>query len=155
MTSTVSRLEDYAKKRTVAQPPGGGDNGGMDPLEHLEKRVDDIDMRLGRIEGDVSSIKDGLRDLKVGVAELNAKLNIGQIQSNVEKAHTDIYKWIVSIIAVVGAIYFGIQKSAPPTAPSPALYPYASPSPSPSPLPQIPSPAAGVAAPAAPPVQEK
>lgn len=153
MTSTVSRLEDYAKKRTVAQPPGGGDNGGMDPLEHLEKRVDDIDMRLGRIEGDVSSIKDGLRDLKVGVAELNAKLNIGQIQSNVEKAHTDIYKWIVSIIAVVGAIYFGIQKSAP-TAPSPTFYPYASPS-APPPLLQTPSPAAGVAAPAAPPGQAK
>ena len=88
---------------------GGGDNGGMDKLAHLERRVDRIDDRLERIEGDMSSIKTTL-------ASLDAKMDIGSIRSSVEKAHTDIYKWAVSIIAVVGAIYFGIQRLGPPPA---------------------------------------
>lgn len=97
-------------------PPGGngGDNGGMDRLDHLEKRVDQIDVRLGRIEGDVSAIKSSIGGLDTKFASLDAKLDINSIRASVEKSHTDIYKWIVSIIAVIGAIYFGLQRVAPP-----------------------------------------
>ncbi|WPQ34348.1 hypothetical protein [Achromobacter xylosoxidans] len=113
----------------VAPKTAGGNNGGMDRLDHLEKRVDDIDGRLGRIEGDVATlksdvgtIKDGLSDLKIGIAELNAKFNIGEIRANVEKSHTDIYKWIatlaLSAIGVAVAIIVGIQRLAPPAAPA-------------------------------------
>lgn len=119
MTASVHNLfgQDHTTKpppEYLAQGGGGGDNGGMDGrLAHLEKRVDSIDGRLGRIEGDVASLKNGLSDVKVAIASLDAKLDIGGIRASVEKSHTDIYKWIVSIIAVVGAIYFGLQRVGP------------------------------------------
>jgi hypothetical protein len=122
----------------VAGDGPGGDNGGMDRLDHLEKRVDTIDARLGRIEGDVGTIKDGLTDLKIGIAELNAKFNIGEIRANVEKSHTDIYKWIatlaLSLIGVVAAVYFGIQRLGPPVAQiqSPTVATQPAPSPTPA-----------------------
>lgn len=75
----------------------------MDRIASLESLVDSIDARLGRIEGDVSSIKATL-------ASMDAKFDISAIRSDVEKAHTDIYKWTVTILAVVAAIYFGIQR---------------------------------------------
>lgn len=75
----------------------------MDRIAALESRVDSIDARLGRIEIDVSSIKTTL-------TRMDAKMDIAGIRSDVERAHTDIYKWIVTIIAVVAAIYFGIQR---------------------------------------------
>ena len=75
----------------------------MGTLDHLERRVDQIGDRLQRIERDMSSIKTTL-------ASLDAKIDIADIRSSVERAHTDIYKWIVTIIAVVGAIYFGIAR---------------------------------------------
>lgn len=93
---------------------GGGDNGGMDSrLAHLEKRVDSIDGRLGRIEGDVAALKGDVSDVKIAIASLDAKLDIGSIRASVERSHTDIYKWAVSIIAVIGAIYFGLQRVGP------------------------------------------
>lgn len=89
----------------------------MDRIASLELRVNSIDARLGRIEDDVSSIKSSL-------ANLDAKMDIAGIRSDFEKAHTDIYKWIVTLIAVVGAIYFGIQKLPSPLShPEPAHAP--------------------------------
>ncbi|MFY2599432.1 hypothetical protein ACOTHJ_21335 [Achromobacter xylosoxidans] len=131
----------------VAPKTAGGNNGGMDRLDHLEKRVDEIDGRLGRIEkdvdtlkGDVSTLKSDVSSIKTTLASIDAKLDIGSIRASVEKAHTDIYKWIVSIIAVVGAIYFGIQRLAP-TVPQqgypPAIAPQA-PQPAPAPAPTQP-----------------
>jgi len=75
----------------------------MDKTAATGSRVDSIDARLGRIEGDMSSIKTTL-------ASLDAKMDITGIRSDVGKAHTDICKWIVTILAVVAAIYFGIQR---------------------------------------------
>lgn len=154
--TTVQDMQEWSARRvqlipggSVGKGGGGGDNGGMDRLDHLEKRVDEIDGRLGRIEkdvdtlkGDVSTLKSDVSSIKTTLASIDAKLDIGSIRASVEKAHTDIYKWIVSIIAVVGAIYFGIQRLAPampqqgyppavtPTAPQPA------PAPSPAQPPQ-------------------
>jgi hypothetical protein len=125
--------------------------GGMDRLDHLEKRVDDIDGRLGRIEkdvdtlkGDVSTLKSDVHSIKTTLASIDAKLDIGSIRASVEKAHTDIYKWIVSIIAVVGAIYFGIQRLAPVVPPQgypQAVAPQVAPAPTQAPAPaQTPQP---------------
>ncbi len=108
----------------------------MNRLAHLEKRVDVIDGRLGRIEkdvdtlksdvnilkGDVNTLKGDVIAVKTTLASIDAKLDIGSIRASVEKAHTDIYKWIVSIIAVIGAIYFGLQRMPP--AASPLVYAY-------------------------------
>ncbi|ALM83655.1 hypothetical protein [Bordetella sp. N] len=109
-------------------------NDAMDRLDHLEKRVDIIDDRLSRIEGDVATlksdvatlksnvatlqldvatIKETLSEVKISLARISAMLDISDIRSFVERAHTDIYKWTVTIIAVVGAIYFGMQKATP------------------------------------------
>ncbi|GEM_PF-2121844 len=144
------------RDRSFGNSGDGGDNGGMNRLDHLEKRVDDIDSRLGRIEGDVAtlkndvgSIKDGLSDLKIGIAELNAKFNIGEIRANVEKSHTDIYKWIatlaLSAIGVAVAIIVGLQRLAPaavqqgyPQAVTPQVAPTPAPAPVPAPTPSQP-----------------
>ena len=71
----------------------------MNRLAHLEKRVDVIDGRLGRIEKDVGTLKGDVNILKGDViavkttlASIDAKLDIGSIRASVEKAHTDIYK---------------------------------------------------------------
>lgn len=110
------RPTDQVSKPPLPSSGGGGDNGDMDRLAHLEKRVDRIDDRLGRIEGDVSAMKSTLTDVQSSVASLDAKLDIGGIRASVEKAHTDIYKWAVSILALVGAVYFGLQRVATPPA---------------------------------------
>ncbi|MFY2845620.1 hypothetical protein ACOTJF_28435 [Achromobacter ruhlandii] len=161
--NNVTNLKDWSatsapesRERSFGNGSGGGDNGGMDRLDHLEKRVDDIDGRLGRIEGDVATlksdvgtIKDGLSDLKIGIAELNAKFNIGEIRANVEKSHTDIYKWIatlaLSAIGVAVAIIVGMQRLAPPV-PAPAYPQVVAPIapqtvPAPAPAPSAPQPA--------------
>lgn len=44
----------------VGESGGPGDNGGMNRLEHLEKRVSDIDDRLGRIETSLVALEGGL-----------------------------------------------------------------------------------------------
>ncbi|MBB1628909.1 hypothetical protein A9974_27085 [Achromobacter sp. UMC71] len=138
-------------------------------MAHLEKRVDAIDGRLGRIErdvdtlkgdvntlkGDVNTLKGDVNTLKADVntlkgdvsavkttlASIDSKLDIGSIRASVERAHTDIYKWIVSIIAVIGAIYFGLQRMPP--AAFPQVYSYA-----PSPAQAVPAPLAPGAPPA-------
>lgn len=162
----------------------GSDNARMNRLAHLEKRVDAIDGRLGRIErdvdtlksdvnalkgdvntlkgdvntlkGDVSTLKGDVNTLKGDVntlksdvntlkgdvsavkttlASIDSKLDIGSIRASVERAHTDIYKWIVSIIAVIGAIYFGLQRLPPAAFPQVYSYP-------PSPAQAVPAPLA-------------
>lgn len=107
-------------KKGLPADVGGGDNGGMDRLGHLERRVDQIDDRLERIEGDVSAMKTSL-------ASMDAKLDIAGIRASVEKAHTEIYKWIativISVIGLSAAVYFGIQRAnAPYQAPPQAYY---------------------------------
>ena len=113
----------------------------MNRLAHLEKRVDVIDGRLGRIEKDVGTLKGDVNILKGDViavkttlASIDAKLDIGSIRASVEKAHTDIYKWIVSIIAVIGAIYFGLQRMPPAASPWVYSYPPSQPQAMPAPL---------------------
>lgn len=115
---TADALESFNSGRLHGSG-GGGDNGGMDRLTNLEKRVDNIDNRLGRIEGDVSTLKGDVAAVRSSIASLDAKLDIGSIRASVEKSHTDIYKWIVTIIAVIGAIYFGLQRVAPVQTPEP------------------------------------
>ena len=95
-------------------------NQCMNRLATLESRVDSIDTRLGRVESDVSSIKSTLSNIDTRLASMDAKMDIAGIRSDVEKAHTDIYKWTVTIIAVVAAIYFGIQR-LPIQQPAPAV----------------------------------
>lgn len=126
----------------------GGDNARMNRLAHLEKRVDVIDGRLGRIEKDVDTLKSDVNTLKGDVntlkgdviavkttlASIDAKLDIGGIRASVEKAHTDIYKWIVSIIAVIGAIYFGLQRMPPAASPWVYSFPPSQPQAMPAPL---------------------
>ncbi len=126
----------------------GSDNARMNRLAHLEKRVDAIDGRLGRIErdvdtlkGDVSTLKSDVSAVKATLASIDSKLDIGSIRSSVEKARRDIYKWIVSIIAVIGAFYFGLQRMPP--AAFPQVYSYA-----PSPAQAVPAPLAPGAPPA-------
>lgn len=148
MNQWVARRLVISGGKPIAPPTSGGDNGGMDRLDHLEKRVDDIDGRLGRIErdvdtlkGDVSTLKSDVNTIKTTLASIDAKLDIGGIRASVEKAHTDIYKWIVSIIAVVGAIYFGIQRLAPVVPPQgypQAVAPQVAPTSAPA---QVPAPA--------------
>ncbi len=112
---------------TGGGPPDDGD------MEHLEKRVDKIEDRLGRIEGDVSSMKTSL-------ASIDAKMDIASIRASVERAHTEIYKWIASIvIGVIGlgsAVYFGLQKIAPPAPQPPYIQsaPATAPAPAPAPM---------------------
>ncbi|NGR09363.1 hypothetical protein G5B41_17625 [bacterium SGD-2] len=123
-------------------PPdgGGGDNGGMDGrLARLEKRVDSIDGRLDRIEGDVASLRKDVSDVKVAIASLDAKLDIGSIRASVEKSHTDIYKWVatlaLSLIGVGAAVYFGIQRISPTVQPAQPPVIYVQPAPHQAPLP--------------------
>lgn len=112
----------------------GGANARMNRLAHLEKRVDVIDGRLGRIEKDVDTLKGDVIAVKTTLASIDAKLDIGSIRASVERAHTDIYKWIVSIIAVIGAIYFGLQRMPPAAAPWVYSYPPSQPQAMPAPL---------------------
>ncbi|WP_175192757.1 hypothetical protein [Achromobacter deleyi] len=112
----------------------GGDNARMNRLAHLEKRVDVIDGRLGRIEKDVDTLKGDVIAVKTTLASIDAKLDIGSIRASVERAHTDIYKWIVSIIAVIGAIYFGLQRMPPAASPWVYSFPPSQPQAMPAPL---------------------
>ncbi|CAB3699845.1 hypothetical protein LMG3458_02594 [Achromobacter deleyi] len=106
----------------------------MNRLAHLEKRVDVIDGRLGRIEKDVDTLKGDVIAVKTTLASIDAKLDIGSIRASVERAHTDIYKWIVSIIAVIGAIYFGLQRMPPAASPWVYSFPPSQPQAMPAPL---------------------
>lgn len=116
---TISQLRAAIRsEKSVGTGHGGGGeppyNGGMDRIDRLEGSV-------ARLEADVSSLKDGLSEIKIALVKLDAKLDIGAIREGVEKAHTDIYKWVATIaISVAGlgfAIYSGLKATAPASPP--------------------------------------
>lgn len=99
---------------------GGGDNGGMDRIDNLEKAVARLEGDVGTLRSDVGALKSDVgalkadtTDIKIALAKLDAKFDLGEIRASVEKAHTDIYKWAATLLfsttSIVAAIYFGIQ----------------------------------------------
>ncbi|WP_155638646.1 hypothetical protein [Burkholderia cepacia] len=126
---SVHKLE-LPSMRTVPNGPsaplvdttgGGGDDGGMDRIEKLESSVAKLETDVSAIKGDVasvksdvSSVKDALNDIKVTLASMDSKMGIGEVRAFVERAHTDVYKWMatifISAVSVSAAIYFGIQR---------------------------------------------
>lgn len=112
-----AEIADFEK---VVKGGSGGDNGGMDRLANLERRVDSIDSKLDRVDtrlGGLETQFEGVRvqmtSVEKAIVGLDAKLDISGIRASVEKAHTDIYKWIatlvIGVVSVTAAIYFGIQ----------------------------------------------
>jgi archaellum component FlaC len=130
---------------TVDSQRHGGDNVDMNRLQNLERRTDKIEDRLGHIEHDVSSlkvdvsilkvdvsilksdvstlksdvsiIKSDISFLKTSIASIDAKLDIAGIRATVQKAHTDIYKWVatlaITVIAVMSSLDLGVHRIAP------------------------------------------
>ncbi|WP_186216035.1 hypothetical protein [Burkholderia gladioli] len=78
----------------------------MDRIEKLESAV-------GRLEGDMSSVKDSINDIKATLARMDAKMDIDGVRAFVERSHTDVYKWAATLLfgsaSIAAAVYFGIQ----------------------------------------------
>ncbi|MBN3853808.1 hypothetical protein G3N59_10490 [Paraburkholderia sp. Ac-20340] len=102
---------------------GGGDDGGMDRIENLEKSVKRLEDDFTTVRNDVTGMRNDMSEIRITLGELNAKFNINDIRQNVEKAHTDIYKWLATVVVSVAAggiaIYTGLKSSA--SQPAPAM----------------------------------
>ncbi|WP_157634166.1 hypothetical protein [Burkholderia ubonensis] len=111
---------------------GGGNDGGMDRIDNLERAVTRLEGDIGAIKVDFGAMRNDMSEIRIALADLNSKLNIGEIRANVEKAHTDIYKWVATIaISVAGlgfAIYAGLKSTAQPPQQQPTVQ-YVLPSP--------------------------
>lgn len=90
-------------------------------VERLESDVHGVKEDIAGMRGEVAAVKDLLTEMRISLADLNSKLNIGEIRANVEKSHTDIYKWVATIaISVAGlgfAVYAGLKTQASSPAP--------------------------------------
>jgi hypothetical protein len=126
----VDTVRDFASKGRekyvpLANAGAGGGGGGMDRIDQLEKTVSRLDGDIGTVKSDVSGMRTDLSEIRISLAELNSKLNIGEIRSNVEKVHTDIYKWLATVvISIAGlglAIYAGLKASSAPPQPQQPL----------------------------------
>lgn len=109
----------------------------MDRIDRLEQSVarleGDVSMLktdVSTLKTDVSSLKTDVSSLKTDVAHLttsvadiqttltrlDAKLDLGDIRASVERAHTDIYKWVatlaISVAALGFAAYAGLKAGA-------------------------------------------
>lgn len=121
MVADVHNLLEWARHTTPPAPPidgggGGGDDDGMDRIGNLERAVARMEGDVGTLRSDFASVKTDVSEIRISLADLNSKLNIGEIRANVEKAHTDIYKWVATIaISVAGlgfAVYAGLKSTA-------------------------------------------
>ncbi|WP_157838808.1 hypothetical protein [Achromobacter sp. DH1f] len=87
----------------------------MDCLARIEKRMGAIDDTLRRIEkhldmpGAVSAPQKEVSTVQTILASIDGKLDVGRIRASIEKSPSAIYKEVASIIALIGAIYFGLQ----------------------------------------------
>lgn len=102
----------------------------MDRIERLEQSVTRLEVDVSILKTDVSTLKTDVSTLKTDVAtlatsvagiettltRLDAKLDLGDIRASVERAHTDIYKWVatlaISVAALGLAAYAGLKASA-------------------------------------------
>ncbi|WP_345245766.1 hypothetical protein [Pigmentiphaga soli] len=100
-------------------------------LSRIEVDVGLLKNDVGALKSDVGSLKSDVGSIRATLAGLDAKMDIASIRSAMEKGHTDIYKWIASIvISVIGlgsAIYFGQQRAAVPPNTAAAVQPSPSP----------------------------
>ncbi|MCD9119930.1 hypothetical protein [Cupriavidus sp. UGS-1] len=102
----------------------------MDRIDRLEQSVARLEGDVSTLKTDVSSLKTDVSSLKTDVAHLttsvadiqttltrlDAKLDLGDIRASVERAHTDIYKWVatlaISVAALGFAAYAGLKAGA-------------------------------------------
>ncbi|MGP8437153.1 hypothetical protein ACT2FY_13085 [Paraburkholderia fungorum] len=126
MTVDDSATDPAEVLETIDSSSSGGDDGGMDRIDNLERAVGRLEGDIGSLKADFGGMRNDMSEIRISLADLNSKLNIGEIRANVEKAHTDIYKWVATIaISVAGlgfAVYAGLKASnTPPAATSPNI----------------------------------
>ncbi|WP_186159250.1 hypothetical protein [Burkholderia gladioli] len=111
--SSVPRSTGQDASTTVDGSDGGGDDGNMDRIEKLESAVKRLEADTSAVKADVSSVKDSINDVKVLLAKMDAKMDIDGVRAFVERSHTDVYKWVATLLfssASLGAvIYFGMH----------------------------------------------
>ncbi|WP_406805389.1 hypothetical protein [Burkholderia semiarida] len=97
----------------------------MDRIDSLERAVTRLEGDIGSLRADFGGMRNDMSEIRIALADLNSKLNIGEIRANVERAHTDIYKWVATIaISVAGlgfAIYAGLKSTAQPQQQQPTV----------------------------------
>jgi len=64
----------------------------------LDTRVGRLDDRVKKAEADIKSLNEQMDQVHAAIAGINERVNIRDIQLDVEKAHTSIYKWIASAL---------------------------------------------------------
>lgn len=114
--------------RPAAPPVDSGGGGGDDG---------DMVKRLEKLEADVSAIK---VDVAVIASNYATKSDIGELRIDMQKATTDIQRWMIATIIGLfvgfGGLFLAMSNAMKPGASAPATAPiviYAQPAPQPAP----------------------
>lgn len=75
----------------------------------MEKRTEKLEQRVEALHADMTEIKVTLTGLGAKLDALNSKIDFGDLRSSVEKAHTDIYKWVATIAIATASLGFAIH----------------------------------------------
>ncbi|WP_155873896.1 hypothetical protein [Achromobacter xylosoxidans] len=121
--SNVQNLKDWSPKPTpigveipFGKRGGGGDNGGMDRFDHLEKRVEEIDDRLGRIETSLVALEGGLSSK---MEALRADIHKSVSENNKWTHTATVGMFSAFILGVLGLLFTIWNAGKAPTAPLP------------------------------------
>ncbi|WP_454766397.1 hypothetical protein [Cupriavidus campinensis] len=74
----------------------------------LKTDVSTLKTDVSTLKTDVSLLKDGVSDIRVAIAKLDAKLDFGALRAEIQRTHTDIYKWIATIVVAGAGLAFAV-----------------------------------------------
>ncbi|ALD90033.1 hypothetical protein CR3_0784 [Cupriavidus gilardii CR3] len=85
-------------------------------VSSLKTDVSSLKTDVSSLKTDVAHLTTSVADIQTTLTRLDAKLDLGEIRASVERAHTDIYKWVatlaISVAALGFAAYAGLKAGA-------------------------------------------